>query len=194
MDFVSASIYGAIQGLTEFLPVSSSGHLALLPPILGIPDPGVSFDLAMHLGTSLAVLGYYRREMLGMVRGLLSERRGPQGVRARNLLLAMMGTFVVALLFRKFAETHARTPVVIAINLMVFGILMWAADRWGRSSPERVFEEPQWKRSILVGIAQGLAIFPGVSRSGATLAAQAARCEEEPVSIRQALADRTCTS
>ncbi len=177
MDYGTATIYGVVQGLTEFLPVSSSGHLALLPPLLKIPDPGVSFDLAMHLGTSLAVTAYYRKDMLNLIRALWSQfRPGPkaeegEGARALNLAAAMAATFVMAGLFRKLAEEHFRTPVAIGANLMFFGVLMWASDRFGQNTGP-TFNKRNWGKAVGVGIAQGMALFPGVSRSGATLTIQ----------------------
>ena len=160
-----ATLYGLIQGLAEFLPVSSSGHLAILPKVLGIDDPGVAFDLAMHLGTGLAVLVYFWRDIKNMLVDLWAiknGRLGPMGFFALNIVLGNTSTLVVALAFQDVAETSARTPMIIAINLMVFGLFMWLSDRWGgRERKEETFSgRLAWKESLLMGLFQGIAVFP----------------------------------
>lgn len=179
MDFYTALIYGAIQGISEFLPVSSSGHLALLPYFMKIDDPGVVFDLCMHLGTALAVMVYFRERIGQMFMGLipaLTNIRSPKPelVFLRHFILATLTSVLVILVLRPFAE-HARSPWLIAINQAVFGALLWFADSWQRRHERKdvgYFETPtHWKAVLFVGAAQALAIFPGVSRSGITLTA-----------------------
>lgn len=157
----NALLYGLIQGLGEFLPISSSGHLALLPRFLEIKDPGVPFDLAMHVGTALAVTLYFKKDFISLLQK--SSRK-----MVTNIFWATSSTVVIALCLHHFAASYGRSINVIAINLIVFGIIMAITDIVSRSSKVN-FYKVQSKKSVLIGIAQGIAIFPGVSRSGATL-------------------------
>ena len=125
MDLLSVIYYGVIQGLTEFLPVSSSGHLALLPKLLKISDPGVVFDLAMHLGTALSIICYFRKDLLSIfkeVLGLLDKNntKNAHTYFTINLILASAMTFVLVLLTKKFAFMYGRTTNMIAFNLIFF--------------------------------------------------------------------------
>ncbi|OFZ47561.1 MAG: hypothetical protein A2381_10250 [Bdellovibrionales bacterium RIFOXYB1_FULL_37_110] len=174
MDYLSSILYGVIQGVTEFLPVSSSGHLALLPQVLKISDPGVSFDLSMHVGTALAVMIYFKRELWALTLGFgdffkLKKKRDPQVV---NLLFATMISFIAILFLKKIAFDFGRSPLVIAINLVVFGLLMWGVDKvYGKNCEQKIDQVIMWKASFFIGLMQALAIFPGVSRSGITITA-----------------------
>ena len=179
MDLFTALVYGMIQGVSEFLPVSSSGHLALLPYFMTIDDPGVVFDLCMHLGTALAVMVYFRESIKRMLLNLIPALKDfsstePGHVFLRNFILATVMSVVVILILKPFAE-HARSPWMIAFNQAFFGSLLWMADSWQRRHErknENFFEtNAHWKAVLFVGAAQALAIFPGVSRSGITLTA-----------------------
>lgn len=179
MDLLTALIYGLIQGVSEFLPVSSSGHLALLPYFMTIKDPGVAFDLCMHLGTALAVIVYFRERIKIMFGNLLPALRNPKStvpqlVFLRHFVLATVASVVVILILKPFAE-HARGPWLIAFNQAFFGTLLWGADYWQRryeKKNDNYFETPAlWYAAVAIGVAQALAIFPGVSRSGITLTA-----------------------
>jgi undecaprenyl-diphosphatase len=175
MNFFDATIYGIIQGLTEFLPVSSSGHLALLPNVLTIKDPGVAFDLAMHLGTALAIILYFYKDisklLINSVRLLNFKSDMDSGQRsALYMLIATFSTGVVAISLKDFAELYGRNNTLIGINLLVFGAVMWAADSLCKEADHEVFKEVgQWKKALLIGLFQSVALFPGVSRSGITL-------------------------
>ncbi|WP_127717615.1 undecaprenyl-diphosphatase UppP [Halobacteriovorax sp. HLS] len=175
MNFFDATIYGIIQGLTEFLPVSSSGHLALLPHLLTIEDPGVAFDLAMHLGTALAIILYFYRDIIILLRDsfqlLNFKRQLTDGHRsAFYMILATIATGVVAITLKDFAQDYGRNSTFIAINLFLFGALMWASDSLCKQSQEVVLKQKgQAKKAILIGLLQSVALFPGVSRSGITL-------------------------
>jgi len=182
MDLLTAVLYGIIQGVSEFLPVSSSGHLALMPYFMTIADPGVVFDLCMHLGTALAVTVYFRERIYAMVRNLIPALKNPTGhdpelVFLRHFILATAASVVLILILKPFSE-HARSPWFIAFNQAFFGVLLWVADV-GQNRRERengisenYFSRPEsWKTAVLIGLAQALAIFPGVSRSGVTLTA-----------------------
>lgn len=177
MSSFEAIIYGIIQGLSEFLPVSSSGHLALLPYVMKIQDPGVVFDLMMHFGTALAVIVYFRNDIAKYARtftpSLIDLKQGsPSQWFVRNFIFS---TFVSVILIVALIPISklARDPNLIVFNLVVFGALLWIADEIGRRkthAPEAPMEaKMQWKMAALIGAAQALAIFPGVSRSGITL-------------------------
>ncbi len=174
MDSTAAIIYGLIQGVTEFLPVSSSGHLALLPKFIGIKDPGVAFDLAMHVGTALSIIIYFNKEVMSILKSLVVMVKEPsryksEGAWTANMMVATLITFIFVLLFKSFAEQYARDPLWIATNLILFGLIMFAADWRGAKSNKSEMSEFKLKSSFLIGLSQSLAIFPGVSRSGATL-------------------------
>lgn len=177
MDILQATFYGIIQGLTEFLPISSSGHLALLPKFLNIKDPGVAFDLTMHVGTALAVILYFRKELKELIKDTFWTVLGKkEKLTSRSLLpLYMIASTVTTLLLvvvlKGFVESWgARAPKIIAFNLAFFGLLMfWADFKGSKSSNELMVKKDQWKKALLIGFFQGFAIFPGVSRSGATL-------------------------
>jgi undecaprenyl-diphosphatase len=176
MSPLEAVIYGLIQGLSEFLPVSSSGHLALLPYVMSIKDPGVVFDLMMHLGTGLAVIVYFKKDIARYVRtftpSLVDLKQGGEDRWfVRNFIFATFVSVVMILLLLPISK-FARDPWIIVFNLSVFGGILWLADIINRKKTH--FEHPmlesmQWKLAGLIGLAQAFAIFPGVSRSGITL-------------------------
>ena len=173
-SIVQALVLGVVQGLSEFLPISSSGHLVIFPWLFGFSDPGLSFDVALHAGTLVAVLGYFWRDWLNIVR---LRRDMPDYHGASNtLLFLVLATIPGALagaLFEKQAETIFRDPLLIATTLFVFGALLLAADTFGRKA--RSFEEITLWDACAIGCAQALAIVPGVSRSGITITAALAR-------------------
>lgn len=164
-------LYGIVQGITEFLPVSSSGHLALIPFFTGKQDPGVIFDLAMHVGTALAVMLAFGRQLRELSIGTLGLLKGKRSNFAINFWMATLVTIILAFAIKDVAETYARNPIWIAFNLIVFGFLMFVADRYCKNNDYSLRKNCNIKLSIIMGIAQGLAVFPGVSRSGATLTA-----------------------
>jgi undecaprenyl-diphosphatase len=179
MSPFEAIVYGVIQGLSEFLPVSSSGHLALLPHIMKIQDPGVVFDLMMHFGTALAVMAYFRKDLFlyaGSVNLKLvdfNHGSSPTWFTRNFIFSTMVSVFCIVLLMP--ISKMARDPYIIVFNLSFFGLILWLVDRshWKKES---FLESPmeqgmQWKMAALIGMAQALAIFPGVSRSGITLSA-----------------------
>jgi undecaprenyl-diphosphatase len=172
-----ALVYGIIQGLSEFLPISSSGHLALLPHVMKIEDPGVVFDLMMHLGTALAVITYFRADIVKYMRtftpSLVDFRQGSEDQWfVRNFILATFASVFCIVLLLPISKL-ARDPWIIIFNLSFFGLLLWIADIINKKR-KHYLEFPmnsgmQWKIAVLIGIGQALAIFPGVSRSGITL-------------------------
>ena len=161
-----AIVLGAVQGLTEFLPVSSSAHLILVPWLLRWEDPGLAFDVVLHLGTLLALLVYYWREWLDMGVSLADGRPLPRRLLFLLIVASVPGA-IIGVLLEKQAETIFRSPVLIACTLAVMGIALWAADWIG--SKKRHIEDISLVDALLIGLSQALAIIPGVSRSGATI-------------------------
>jgi len=159
---------GLVQGITEFLPVSSSGHLILVPLIFGWRDQGLAVDAALHLGTLGALLAYFRRELVGLVTGALSRRV------ALLVVVATVPGGIAGLLLGKLVETRLRAPLLIAASTGVWALVMWLADRRarGREAPSgEPLERVTWGQAIGVGVAQALALIPGTSRSGITITA-----------------------
>lgn len=173
MNTFWAFIYGLIQGISEFLPISSSAHLALLPYFFELKDPGVIFDLLMHLGTAMAVLLYFRKEVLVLITefmALLLKRNTKDTVFVQNFLIATLFSFLLILALKKLALTYGRSSLFIGINFIIFGVLMYLSDRLKSKGPNLIENKGHWQ-AVLIGLAQSLAIFPGVSRSGVTLTA-----------------------
>lgn len=173
MDIFSATIYGVIQGLTEFLPVSSSGHLALLPHLLHITDPGINFDLAMHVGTMSSILCYFHKDVRSLIWEYFRFISFKEGGRKQNFALYFLfSTFVTAsfaFLLKDFAQLYGRNPIFIGANLIVFGLIMWLADAHFPQNDLVMNQRKQWPKAFWIGFCQTLALFPGVSRSGITL-------------------------
>lgn len=167
MTYLQATVYGSIQGVTEFLPISSSAHLVLAPWLLGWKDPGLTFDVALHLGTLAAVGGYFWRDWRDLLLGALRAPRSAQGKTLFWLAIASVPAAVAGVFLDDWAETTLRGPARAAASLIVFGLLLEAADRWGR----REHSTPGPREALAAGFAQALALFPGVSRSGITITA-----------------------
>jgi undecaprenyl-diphosphatase len=166
LSIFQAIVLGAVQGLTEFLPVSSSAHLIIVPWLLRWRDPGLAFDVVLHLGTLLALLAYYWREWLDMGISLADGRPLPRRLLFLLIVASVPGA-IIGVLLEKQAETIFRSPVLIATTLALMGIALWAADWIG--SRRRQIEDIRFVDALLIGLSQALAIIPGVSRSGATI-------------------------
>ena len=167
-------VLGVLQGLAEFLPISSSAHLSLAPWAFGWEEPGLAFDVALHLGTLLAILSYFRREWIALVRASLEivvTRRisTPEQRRVLLLIAATIPGAVAGLLLEKQAETVFRTPVLTAAALIVMGAILWWVDV--RAPRTRELASLRARDAWLIGFAQAFALIPGVSRSGATITA-----------------------
>ncbi len=170
MTYAQAALLGAIQGLTEFLPVSSSAHLALAPRFFAFPDPGLTLNVALHLGTLLAVLVYYREIWAKLAKGFVRAPSGPEGRTLALLALATVPAVAAGALLEGAAESAFRDPRRIAVCLIAFsGVMVWA-DRRGEAALG-LWREAGPRAVLLVGCAQALALMPGVSRSGATMSA-----------------------
>jgi undecaprenyl-diphosphatase len=168
MTYTQALVLGVVQGVTEFLPVSSSGHLILVPRVFGWPDQGLAFDAAMHLGTLAALLAYFRVELTEMLTGVLARRL------AVLLLAASVPALAVGWLANKWIEAHLRSPLVIAVATAFWALVMWWADRRAIEAPDDrgdPLERVGWAQGLAVGCAQTLALVPGTSRSGITITA-----------------------
>jgi len=169
-----ALVLGLLQGLGEFLPISSSAHLALAPWLLHWPDPGLAFDVALHFGTLVAVLWYFRREWVSLARAAwqIVTTRKIVTIEQRRALYVIIATIpggIFGLLLEKKAETTLRNPALIATALIIMGVILWVVDR---VRPEaRDMNQLRTSDAIWIGLAQAFALIPGVSRSGATITA-----------------------
>ncbi|MDA0365992.1 MAG: undecaprenyl-diphosphatase UppP [Chloroflexi bacterium] len=177
-DYLRAVVLGAIQALAEFLPISSSGHLVIAERIGGASLGSLTFDVALHLGTLSAVLAYFWRDWLRMGRASLRDlaRHGYRVDRwsepARLALWIALGTLpavAAGLAFGDVVEEHLRSPAVVAVMLILFAIVIGVSDHWGRF--DRLLSDVNAPRALVIGVAQALALVPGVSRSGATISA-----------------------
>lgn len=171
MEPIQAVVLAIVQGLSEFLPISSSGHLILVPHFLGWPDQGLAFDVAVHVGTLAAVLAYFRRQLLAMAGAWLGSLAGrgatPDSRLAWCVIVGTIPVGAAGLLFGGLIEQMLRNPLFVAGTLTGFGLLMWLADRYGRR--ERDEYSIDWHHALLIGCAQALALMPGTSRSGVTM-------------------------
>jgi undecaprenyl-diphosphatase len=159
MDTIQIIILAIVQGLTEFLPVSSSAHLILVPMLLQWPDQGLVFDVAVHVGSLIAVLIYFRVEVIDMLVAWTQSW----------VILGTMPAVIVGFLFKGFIESDLRSPWVIAITTIVFGLLLWYADT--RKSKQLSEYELKLPDVVAIGLFQALALIPGTSRSGITMTA-----------------------
>jgi undecaprenyl-diphosphatase len=172
---ISWSIFlGAVQGLTEFLPISSSAHLVILPWLFHRPDPGLAFDVALHFGTALAVIIYFRRKIWRLLRALVRtfySRRidQPEERLVWMIIVASVPAAFFGYLLELKAETIFRAPLLIALTLSIFGLILYLVDRYRPA--KRNLGKMHFPESFGIGLAQVLAIIPGVSRSGATISA-----------------------
>ncbi|MBN1237656.1 MAG: undecaprenyl-diphosphate phosphatase [Gammaproteobacteria bacterium] len=171
LGWLQVVVLAIVQGITEFLPISSSAHLILVPLFTDWPDQGLAFDLAMHLGTLTAVVVYFRDELAGMARDFLRSLRERREIGDSRLAWAvLLGTIPVGLaglFLGDSIEQHTRAPLLIGSTTIVFGIVLWAADRRPGARSEHAVG---WLDILAIGCAQALALIPGTSRSGITIA------------------------
>jgi undecaprenyl-diphosphatase len=173
MDNLHAIYLALLQGLTEFLPISSSAHLILLPRLLGWSDQGLAFDVAVHVGTLVAVLAYFRVEVLHLLsawfRSLGTRQADADARLAWFVILGTLPAAVLGLLLHDVVETWLRSPLVIATATIGFGVLLGAADWRGRQRRDE--HTLRVGDVVFIGLAQALALVPGTSRSGITMTA-----------------------
>jgi undecaprenyl-diphosphatase len=174
METLQIILLALIQGFTEFLPISSSAHLILAPYVFGYADQGLAFDLAVHLGTLLAVVIYFHREVLAMLHDWFVSLK-PGGNSTANsrlgwaIILATVPVMVVGVLIKDLVEHQLRAPEVIAATTIIIGLLLWWADR--HSKRQLDMGGMNFRHALFIGMAQALALIPGTSRSGITMAA-----------------------
>lgn len=172
---LQALLLAVVQGVTEFLPISSSGHLILVPYFLEWPDQGLAFDIATHVGTLLAILVYFRRDVRDLIVGFFTGQPlsadGDYNPRrlAWMIVLATIPAGIFGLLIKDWVETQARSALLVAGTTLFYGLLLGVADRVGRHA--RKLGDIGWQVALVIGMAQALAIIPGTSRSGITITA-----------------------
>ncbi len=173
MSWLQTIVLSIVQGLTEFLPISSSGHLVLVPMVFGWTDQGLVFDVAVHFGSLAAVCVYFRNDLAGLIRGgaelLGGNGKSPQSKMALYIMIGTVPAAITGLLFAGWIEANLRNPAVIVLTLSGYGVLMALADRFGRH--QRIIANVRLKDTIIIGIAQALALVPGTSRAGVTISA-----------------------
>ena len=173
MNLLQTIVLAVIQGLTEFLPISSSAHLILVPLLTGWPDQGLAFDVAVHLGTLLAVLMYFRHELNAIIRdwvaSLIQGRAVGDSKLVWGIAVATVPAALAGLLFNDLIEHHLRSALVIAATTLVFGLLLWLADAGKKSNRDE--HQLAWPDYLIIGAAQAVALIPGTSRSGITITA-----------------------
>ena len=173
-----AVVLGLVQAATEFLPISSSGHLVLAPELIGDDISSLTFDVALHLGTMVAVIAFFWRDWLRIIgsglsdivrHGVRVERWEPYSLLGLWIVLGTIPAVVVGLLFKDAIEEHLREPWLVGTMLIGFGVLMGALDRWGGTVGKLLDVTPG--RAVVIGVAQAMALVPGVSRAGVTITA-----------------------
>jgi undecaprenyl-diphosphatase len=167
VTLLQAIVLGLVQGLGEFLPISSSAHLVLVPWLLKWTDPGLTFDVALHVGTLAAVVLYFWKDWLQLITKGFTDARSVQGRLFWYLVVASVPGAIGGFLLEKKAETVFRSPLLIAIMLIVMGVFLYWADRKSAKSTE--MNRIGFGTALSIGVSQILAIIPGVSRSGITM-------------------------
>ena len=170
MTSLHAVVLGLVQGATEFLPVSSSGHLILVPWLFGWPDQGLAFDAATHLGTGLALLVYFAGELWRLASGLLEGRPADRRL-AVAIVVGTIPAGIAGVALQHVVERELRSVTVIAVSTLVWALVLWWADRRAARNSVHDLHEVGIGRAVVIGLAQPLALIPGTSRSGITLTA-----------------------
>ena len=174
MDLLEIIVLGLLQGLTEFLPISSSAHLILVPIVTGWPDQGLAFDVAVHIGTLLAVVIYFRKDIQQIIKewtcSLVNRKSTPMSRLGWGILFGTIPVGLAGLFVNNVVGTEAlRSPQVIGIASIAFGLLLWVTDKLAIHKYET--HQMGWKGVLFIGCAQALALIPGTSRSGITITA-----------------------
>jgi len=180
MEFLQSIILSTIQGIAEFLPISSSAHLVLVPYLFGWDYRGLGFDVSLHFGTAIAVVAYFWRDWWYIIQNAFADEKQQAANRAANpnylpsnilwqILIATIPAGIIGYLLANHVESWFHSPILIAITLSIFGLILWQVDLKAENTLK--LSEINWKRSFTVGVAQCLALIPGVSRAGITLVA-----------------------
>jgi undecaprenyl-diphosphatase len=173
MEILAAAILGIIQGLTEFLPVSSSAHLILAPWFFGWKPEGIAFDVSLHVGTAIAILAFFWKDWIRLALELIAGFKegkplgNPHRKLAWFLIIGTLPAMVAGLALEKKVESELRSPLITVFTLTIFGVLLLIADR--KSKQSRAIEMFSWADSLWIGFSQAIALIPGVSRSGITI-------------------------
>ncbi len=173
MELFQIFILAFVQGITEFLPISSSAHLILIPVIAGWSDQGLAFDVAVHVGTLSAVVLYFRKELLNMtvawINSLTHRKSTPESNLAWAVIFGTIPAGLAGLLLKDLAETSFRSPLIIAATTILFGLLLWYSDAKGKRNRDEY--SLTLSDIVFIGLAQAIALIPGTSRSGITITA-----------------------
>jgi undecaprenyl-diphosphatase len=170
MGIFEALLLGIIQGLTEFIPVSSSGHLVLMQEALNVSHAGLSFDVMLHIGTLVALLIYFHKDIFQLAAGLIGKNSHTK--LARLIVLATLPAVIAGMLVADYAETTFRSVYLVSFNLIFVGVLMILAERIAQRRKQSLgLENIEKRQAMYIGLAQAAALVPGVSRSGATITA-----------------------
>lgn len=173
MNIIQAIVLGLVQGLTEFIPVSSSGHLVLAHHFLRVTETGLTFDIALHLGTLMALLIYFHKDLWGLARAILTAPKGKDARLAWLLAAATLPAVIAGVLLEQAAESAFRSPVLVAVNLFVVALIMIGAEEFYHRQVRKPtkLEDVRPKQALVMGLSQAAALMPGVSRSGSTIMA-----------------------
>ena len=189
MDLLQSTILGAIQGITEFLPISSSAHLVIFPYLLNWDYHGLQFDVALHFGTFLAVIAYFFQDWKTIIANAIIPKKNTETTRLKTdniklsnqtinqypknilwqIIIASIPAFVVGYFIEPLVENYLHSPILLIINLVVFGLLLWATEFISHNMLKN--SKIRYSQSFIIGIAQAIALIPGVSRSGITMTA-----------------------
>lgn len=174
MDIFQAVFLGAVQGITEVLPISSSGHLVLVPWIFGFNDPGLGFDVALHIGTLVAIIAYFRKDWISIVKGFFSGLKNKKFKTEKQrislyIVVATIPGVLAGYFLNDLAEETFRNPYLISLTLIFFGYVLILAEKY--DFQKKKMEDLTATNALITGIAQAVAIIPGVSRSGITISA-----------------------
>ena len=167
MSIFEAVVLGLIQGLTEFIPVSSSGHLIAGHTLFGTTESTLVFDVALHIGTLIALIIFFWRDILELVRNAMSKSK--KGKLARIIAVATIPAAVIGFVASDWIDEKMRTPEVVVVTMLVMGSLMLVAEKYAEKRANRTTDDIAMKDGVAVGVAQAVALIPGVSRSGATI-------------------------
>ncbi len=173
IELIAATVLALVQGVTEYLPISSSAHLILVPRLLGWTDQGLSFDVAVHVGTLFASIFYFRASLIVIIRdwgkSVIGKGATDSARTGWHLIIASIPVGIAGALAHEVVETSLRSIIVIASTTLLFALLLWAADAWRRGP--RSIEALRMKDALWIGLAQAIAIVPGTSRSGVAMTA-----------------------
>jgi len=187
MSLLQAIILGIVQGLTEFLPISSSGHLLLIPNIFDWPEQSVEFDAVMHLATLVAVLVFFRSELNKIFKSIITKSPANKEFRRLGwiILVATIPALIFGLIIKLLPENPFRTTTMVILSLFAWAIVMFVIDMILRIPKNiKAVEKINWKQGIYIGLAQAIALIPGTSRSGITMITGLAQGIDRPTAAR----------